>query len=782
MKSSVKTKIIILIILVASLIFGWLYFRLDTAPPNKIRNVLIISLDTVRADICSCYNDKLFKHFKDVSNITTPNIDALAAEGVLFERAYAPLSLTLASHCTMLTGTIPPYHGVHDNEGYKLSQSNVTLAEILKNNGFATGAIVGTLILDSKYGMDQGFDFYDDNFQNERAPILIFERQGEEVERIACQWLDEHQKENMFLFLHFYDPHLTYDAPEPYKHMFLDNPNPGPDYRKVLQNYVNHLQGLYAGEVAYTDNCIKGVIEKLKQLGLYESTLIIITSDHGEMLYQHEERTHGYYIYEGNVRIPLIFKVPGAPKPRRIEKTVGLVDIVPTVCSLLGIEGEFEFQGADISPYLLEDDPENLKRHVYLESMTPTKYKANSLLGIVNDNYKYIQTTRPELYDIANNDQEDINLVDKFPKITHRLKEMLEKILKDMIATKSTDNKMEPDNDIIRQLETLGYVSGTVTEDYSFDTSKIDPKDLIGYHVLNKRIGQFMAVEDFDEVREICNNMIAIQPEVHIPYFKLATIASRFEDYPESIKQLKLAIEKDPKNIKIHNFLATVYLEQENYELAIKQLEKSIEINPKQFGIYSPMSHIYYKQKNYEQAFNYAQKSLSINPEEFALLNILGDLYNKQKKPEKAIECFNESLQIAPKQSEVMSKLAMVLYGQGKVAKAIPLWSDSLEIDPNQPYAANSLAWIKATSKNEKFFSPPKALTLAQRACELTEYKDPSMLDTLAAALAANEQFDKAVETADKAIKLAKSTDQNELAQHIQHCLDLYKTRKALRQ
>jgi arylsulfatase A-like enzyme/Flp pilus assembly protein TadD len=742
MKSSVIAKIFIFIIIVALFYIGWSYFGPEAGPSNKIRNVVLISMDTTRADIFSCYNPGLFEQD------TTPNIDALAAESVLFERVYAPLSLTLPSHCTMLTGTIPPYHGIHDNLNYKLNDSNVTLAEILKDNGFTTGAIIGSIILDSKYGLDQGFDSYDDNFQNERSPIRIPERQAEETRRIANQWLDEHQKERMFLFLHFYDPHQSYDAPEPYHGMFLDNPHQDPNSLKDPQANYDYMQGLYAGEVAYTDNCIKGIIDKLKQLGLYDSTLIIITADHGEMFHQHKEVSHGYYIYEGNVRIPLIFKVPGVSTPRRVEKTVGHIDIAPTVCSLLDIEGTYTFQGVDITPYLLQDEPEDLKREIYLESLTPTKYKANSLLGIVNDKYKYIQTTRPELYDMINDYPESINLVEDYPKVTHLLKGRLKLMLDDVIASGDADSKMELDEETLKQLEALGYVSGSVTEDFTFDTSKKDPKDLIDYHLLNTRIRQALVEEKFDLAREMCEKMISMQPEVYRPYFHLAAIANRLEDYPEAIKQLKKVIEIEPDNIEGHNFLATIYQKQNNREQAIEQ-------------------HII---------------SLKIKPKQPAVLNQLAAQYTSLKKTEKAIDCFNKSLQIAPKQPAVMSELAMALHGQGKVAKALTLWSDSLEIYPNQPYAINSLAWIKATSKDENFYNLGEALTFAQRACELTEHKDPGMLDTLAAALAANGQFDKAVETADKAIQLAKSTDQNDLVGDLERHRNLYKMRQKLRE
>jgi arylsulfatase A-like enzyme/Flp pilus assembly protein TadD len=675
----------------------------------------------------------------------------------------------------MLTGTIPLYHGVHDNNGYKLGESNVTLAEILKDNGFVTGAIIGSIILDSKYGLDQGFDSYDDNFQDSRSPIHILERQGEETRRLACQWLDEHQKENMFLFLHFYDPHITYDAPEPYKKMFLGHPSPDPNSRE-------HRVGMYAGEVAYTDNCIKGVLDKLKQLGLYDSTLIIITADHGEMFYQHKEQTHGYYIYEGNHSIPLVFKVPGVNTPRRIENTVGHVDITPTVCSLLDIEGPFTFQGADISPYLLQDAPVDLKRHIYLESLTPTKYKANSLLGIVNDKYKYIQTTRPELYDIVNNYQESVNLVEKYPKIAHRMQGLLKIMLDDTIALPSPDSTMEADEETLKQLEALGYVGGSVTEDFTFDTTKKDPKDLIDYHLLNTRIISVLRDKLYDQVRKMCEKMISMQPDVAKPYLYMAAIADISKDYQESIKLLNRALEIEPDDIKIHNHLALNYLVLNNDKQVNKHLHLSLKIKPDQVVIQRMLAKGYIEQKNYERAYFLLQEALSKQPENFITLNHLAMLYFRQGQADKAIEYYNKSLQIEPDHPIAMSELGAILLGQNKVSEALTLLSKVLKINPDYIFAANTLAWVKATSKDARFYDPGQALALARRTCELTEYQNSGLLDTLAAAQAAGGDFTGAVQTAQKAIDIAISAEDDEQTAVVQKHLKLYKNKQALRE
>ncbi len=272
---------LLVLALVVVIGLGWFLLK-SSFFPKEIRNVVLISIDTCRADYLSCYG---------YSRKTTPNIDAVAAEAVLFNHAVAPVPLTLPSHGSMLTGTIPPYHGVHHNIDYRLDESNVTLAEILKQNGFTTGAVISSFVLNAQFGFAQGFDTYNDHFVQPMSSFYGNERRADEASRVAEQWLAEHQDEPFFLFLHYYDPHDAYRPPEPFAATFKDN--------------------LYAGEIAYVDHCINQVIEKLKKLGLYDSTLIIITSDHGEGLDEHFEKTHGYFNYHSTMRVPLIIKVPG---------------------------------------------------------------------------------------------------------------------------------------------------------------------------------------------------------------------------------------------------------------------------------------------------------------------------------------------------------------------------------------------------------------------------------------------------------------------------------------
>lgn len=441
MKSFLSKTVVVLVLLLVAVLCYVLFFPRPSLFSKEISNVLLISIDTCRADFLGCYG---------YNRNTTPNIDELAKTGILFENVISPVPLTLPAHTSMMTGTVPPYHGIHDNPDYKVAQSNVTLAEILRDNGFATGAVISSIIMDSQFGLNQGFDSYSDRFENSFQTIGLNERRAEEVSEFGLQWLEQHQKEKFFLFLHYYDPHYDYVPPEPFATRFVENP--------------------YAGEIAYTDYCIGKVINKLKESGLYDSTMIIVTADHGEMLEEHGESSHGFFIYQSAIKVPLVIKPAGKSKPQRINHIVGLIDIVPTVCSMLGIKAPADIQGRNLSEHLFGNKSWYKERDMYCESLYPTKYNANSLLGIANGRWKYIQTTEPELYNLINDPRESNNLIEQKPQLARILQDRLKQILEQTIREKSAESKLVLDERVAKSLESLGYLSGcSIDEDYEFN-------------------------------------------------------------------------------------------------------------------------------------------------------------------------------------------------------------------------------------------------------------------------------------------------------------------------
>jgi choline-sulfatase len=306
-------KLLFCAVIVSALLFT--FTGIQAQQVAKPPNLLIITIDTLRPDHLGCYGYKLIK---------TPRIDALAADGILIENAYSPIPLTLPSHASLFTGTYPVFHGVRDFTGFTLGKERTTLATMLRAAGYRTGAVVASAVLEARWGINQGFDFYYDNFpppstQNWQS---VAERRGDEVVRESLRWLEKHKKEPFFLWVHLYDPHDPYNPPPPYDRQYSARP--------------------YDGEIAFSDENVGRIIDTLKQSGLYENCLIVLLGDHGESLGDHGEKTHGFFLYDSTLRIPLIFKLSGTagPRAKRVAGPVRIVDVVPTVLQVLGLSGK----------------------------------------------------------------------------------------------------------------------------------------------------------------------------------------------------------------------------------------------------------------------------------------------------------------------------------------------------------------------------------------------------------------------------------------------------------
>lgn len=493
-----------------------------------IRHVVLISIDTCRADHLSCYG---------YPKNTTPGIDKLAAEATRFESVVTPAPITLPAHSSMMTGMIPPAHGVHHNVGYQLASSNRTLAEVLKENGFKTGAIVSAFVLDKQFGLNQGFDTYDDSLKQLSNNEHGIERNGNETTRIALDWLDKNKDGKSFLFLHYYDAHADYEPPEPFAAKFADDP--------------------YAGEIAFVDHCIGQVIQKLKDLKLYDSTLLIITGDHGEMLGEHGEEEHSYFVYESAIKVPLVIRLPGQKKSMTVAQSVGLVDIVPTVCSLLGIERPVPVQGRDLSPFLRGKIPEPGERHLYTESVTPKRIGASTLMAISAGRWKYIQAPRPELYDVLADPGETNDLIRQEPQRARILEDKLRETLEQAVR-EDMDGGIALDTESIRRLESLGYVAGKAEETITFDSSKPDPKDLVGPFVKYLEAGNLTRKGEYERAKQLLLGLIEPFPEFHEIYQMLGDIEVTLGNFGQAVPYFRRSVELNSDETGAMNNLAWI--------------------------------------------------------------------------------------------------------------------------------------------------------------------------------------------------------------------------------
>ena len=620
-----------------------LYFRAGAFSSRDIRHVILISIDTCRADYLGCYG---------YDRPTTPNIDKLSKQAVLFENVISPVPVTLPSHCSILTGTIPAYHGVRNSYDYKLGKSHVTLAEILKQRGFTTGAVISAFVLDSQFGLDQGFDSYNDHFEEPARNLLYFsERRGAEASRLATEWLEKHKDEKFFLLLHYFDPHIKYNPPEPFASEFADN--------------------LYAGEIAYTDYCIGRVIEKLKELGLYDSTLVIVTGDHGEMLGEHGEETHTYFIYQSAIKVPLILKLPGQTEPEKISHLVGLIDITPTICSLLGVDPPPHVQGKDLSPYFGQKEVVSQERYLYCESLTPTRYDAGPLLGVVTNQFKYIRTTRSELYNIVDDPAETKNFIDQQPNRARILQDRLEQILEQSAGAGSPSSKIGLDEQALKRLQSLGYMAGQISEDFKFDQSKDDPKDLIDFHNSYTSVSDLVLQKEYEQAESICQELASQRPQVYQIYVLMASMAREQQDFDRAVLHLKRAIEVRPDVAKLQNHLGTILSEQGKFEEAAEHLQKSLQMEPHQLAVHHELAAVFYKQKKFDQAIGHLTEALRLKPDSVKTVSRLGDAYAEKGNFRQASKYFQQALDMNPSDGESRSKLARALLLQGRRDEAI---------------------------------------------------------------------------------------------------------------
>jgi arylsulfatase A-like enzyme/Tfp pilus assembly protein PilF len=705
--------------------YGWASYQRSTRI-GGVRNVVLISIDTCRADRLSCYGYK---------RQTTPHIDAVAKDGVLFRQALSPVPFTRPAHSTMLTGTYPPTHGVRLNNTEILPGDNVTLAEILREAGYQTAAFVSGFPLDAKFGVNQGFDTYDCNFTRKMAGSAEpAERTAEDVSRPALAWLEQHAASPFFLFLHYYDPHLPYEAPPPY----------GSDYP----------DDRYAGEIAYVDSWIGQVVDRLRALGAYDNTLLIITSDHGESLGEHHETSHGFFVYQSTQHIPLVVHAPNGRKGRSVEGRVSLVDLFSTVLDLTGLKTSAQLQGVSLRNDLEGRPTPDPRRTLYCESLHPSQFECSPLNGVVEGAWKYIRAPRQELYDLTKDPGENENVVETKPQIAERLRERLEEILPQMEAAAPEREGSAADPDAASRLRSLGYIGGDTTPNSTFDPALEDPKDFLPTY---ERL-------------------------------ELANANSHTNRIAEAEKDLKDILSKRPGLIPAHRMLAEIANQAHRPADAAVHYGKIVEILTKassptkpvpEFRGDLPTAHFSLAYALRElgkdrEAIAHYEKALALRPDYVEALNSLGLTLVHAGRIDDAIARYEQALKIKPDYVQAHNNLANVLERTGRHAQAIEHYEQALRIQPDFMDAHFNLALAL-----EQSGQLAEAIGHYEQAAKLKP-DSINALDRLAMAYADARRFDDAVSTAETALDLARSTDQPTLAGEIEVRLALYRNHQPL--
>ena len=574
-------------------VFAFIFFFAPLRAQVEVKkggdfNILLITLDTTRADHLGCYGYLRAK---------TPNMDGLAQNGVKFNNAYAQVPLTLPSHCSMMTGTYPLYHQVHGNGYYYLGREDVTLAEILKKKGFKTAAFVSSFTVDSRFGIDQGFDLYDDKFLEEEAlKNFRSERRADKVFAAFSPWLERNFDQKFFCWVHFYDPHLPYDPPSSYKPEFYDHP--------------------YDGEIAFVDFTVGQIIAQLKAKKILDKTFILIAGDHGEALGEKREIDHGLFIYENTLRVPLIFYFENRlPQGLVIYPRVRLIDLLPTVLDSLNIPAP-EVQGTSLLPYIAGQKRESLPS--YIETFFPTdNFGWASLQGLTDGQWKYIQAPKPELYNLRSDPLEENNLFQKEKAIAGeeagKLADMIKTYSKQGPGKKRTLTAEEEE-----KLRSLGYVSGGLQAESS-KKDLPDPKDKIEDYILYYQ-GNILETEGkFEEASKSYQELLRRNPDVPSVYAILGFLYMKMNKTEESIRLLEQARAKFPSSVFVLSRLAGAYLKAERLADVVATGEAILKVDPRNFDALFLLGSVTGRMEKGQEALAYFQKAMEIEPENKAV-------------------------------------------------------------------------------------------------------------------------------------------------------------------
>jgi arylsulfatase A-like enzyme/Tfp pilus assembly protein PilF len=576
-------------------------------------NVLIITLDTTRADRIGCYG---------YGKARTPNLDRLAQEGVKFENAYCQVPLTLPSHCSIFTGTYPLFHGVRNNGSYKLSDKIETLAEVLRSRGWKTSAFVASFSLDSRFGLDQGFEVYDDEMGEERIKTFLSERRAVEVYEAFRRWYRGKGEGKWFCWVHFYDPHLPYDPPEPWR---------------------REIEDRYDGEIAYMDEYVGKVLEEVE--GERDRTLIVIVGDHGESLGEHGERDHGIFLYEVSMRVPLIMVAPKKfPEKKVIRSNVRLIDIAPTILDFLKIEKSEKMQGESLLPYISGKKKKDLP--FYMETVYPREsFNWSELKGVVDGEWKYIFAPKEELYNIKKDPHENNNLFEREKERAENMKILMESMEKKYSSGISGKRTLTREDE--ERLRSLGYIGG----DFSSEKGGVlpDPKDkleslklLLDAKECEYRKDLRCAIEKYEE-------LIKIDPEIPLSY----------------------------------HYLGRIYHRLGQYEKAVEVIKKGLDINPDSYQLLSQLSAIYTVMGKMEEALQSAKRALEIKPDFFEALVAIGWILSHSNRPQESLYYYEKALKIEPENKLLNIDYAYSLLLCGQVQKALEIYNRLKEKYPD---------------------------------------------------------------------------------------------------
>ena len=608
-------------------------------------NIVIITLDTTRADRMGFLGSK---------RRLTPNLDGMAQQGVVFTRAYSHVPLTTASHTAILTGTYPQFNHVNDF-GVPLSANLPYLPDILHQHGYQTGAFVGSLVLDpldgTAPGFDRGFDVYDAGFHLRRHGADRYktvERRASLVVDHALAWLSQLPHGPFFLWVHLYDAHDPYDPPPPFKERFALQP--------------------YDGEIAYADSCVGKLLEALRKHGLYDETLIAVMADHGESLGAHGENTHGVFLYDETLHVPLVIKLPlNRGAGRRTELRAGLVDVAPTILNAAGLVPPAEMQGQSLLGSIISVSnpkvagPANTPREdrpAYAQTDYPHRaFGWSALRALRTGKYLYIQAPERELYNQAIDPEATHNLAGNSKAVTDTLASQL-----DEFRSKTRQTLVDlakPDPEKMQKLQALGYV-GSDTNPAQDDKklTGIDPKARI--EVSNLLHDAMFDVEDarYEEAIPLLERALAAQPDMPVANMQYGMAQARLKHFDRAVEPLKKAVALQPDNGMGHYELGLALFETGDWKGAAPEFEAAVGRAPRWADAHFSLAAVYARIDRVPEAMAELDSPLGISPDHYRANLLRGRILSLQGNPLSAVNNLEKATQVQPDSQEAHLFLA----------------------------------------------------------------------------------------------------------------------------
>lgn len=618
------------------------------------RNVILVTIDTLREDHLGAYGYQAAQ---------TPNIDAMAREGVQFMQATAVTPLTLPSHSCIMTGNYPTVHGVRDNGGFYLDDKWQTLAETMKAGGFTTGGFVSAFVLDRKWGIGQGFDEYFDHFELSKFKMVSLDsvqRRGDETMNNAIQWIGRNKKSRFFAWIHLYDPHTPYDPPEPFRSEFLHRP-----------------YGLYDGEIAFTDSLIGQLTGFLRDNHLDSTTMIVLTADHGESLGEHNESGHGFFIYDATTHVPLIIHVPGVP-PRKVADQVRSIDLYPTICDAVGLKPP-SMEGVSLLP-LVRGGKFEKPLEAYSESyFARFHYGWSELKSVRSTSYKYIQAPRPEFYRISEDSNESNNRYEADKKRAEPFQQALHSITAREDAAPASPRPV--DEDSLEKLQALGYIGSFTTNSPDREGQVLqDPKDKILLYNEIKRAQGNSAEGKNNEAMAGLRRVLAEDPGILEAHLTIGNMLFKDNDTEGARKSYQQALQLNADSAAALFGIASCYEKEKNWDAARTGFQRILQIDSRDSKALFHLGDIALAEKKFDEALGFFHKAVDLDPDQAISRNRLGACLLEMKKYNEALVEFQKSLQLNDRMPNAHFNSALVYESRDDSDAAIREYKKELEL------------------------------------------------------------------------------------------------------